>query len=342
MKKIKIGIVGVAGYTGEELLKILVRHRFAEVASVSGSGSTDLSKLSEHYPDISGLNLVCEKLDIDKVSKSAEVVFLALPHGVSLDVAPKFLKNGIKVIDLSADFRLKDADKYEKWYKKKHTSPELLAKAVYGLPEIYRESVKTAELIANPGCYPTTILLGILPAIKSGLIDNNSIIADSKSGISGAGRKAAADYYKMEYPNFRPYNVGGTHRHISETEQELSKAAGSDIAITFTPNILPDERGMMSSIYANLKQSAAISDIVEIYKKYYSKEPFVRVLEAGKLPQTKMVVKTNFCEIGLSLDERTGKLIVFSAIDNLVKGASGQAVQNMNIMFGIDEKEGLC
>ncbi|HBU70341.1 MAG TPA: N-acetyl-gamma-glutamyl-phosphate reductase [Elusimicrobia bacterium] len=341
MSKLKAAIVGITGYTGEELLKILLRHPGVEVSVVAGRSSSENKPVKELYPSIGETSLVCENLDIDSVAKRADVVFLALPHKVSFEIAPKFLEKGARVVDLSADFRLESAEVYEKWYGEKHTAPAHLKKAVYGLPELYRAKIKNASLVANPGCYPTTIILGLLPVLKEGLIDLSSVISDSKSGISGAGRKTVAEYYSSEHPNLRAYNIAGAHRHIPEIEQELSKIVGKDIAITFTPHIFPEERGMLSSIYSNLKKKISTAEAVQLYKEFYSREPFVEVLSEGKLPGIRDVVNTNYCRIGLKVDERTGRLVVISVIDNLLKGASGQAVQNMNIMFGIDEKTGL-
>jgi N-acetyl-gamma-glutamyl-phosphate reductase len=242
---------------------------------------------------------------------------------------------------LSADFRLNDGAVYEAWYKEKHTAKHLLSSAAYGLPEYYRAEIAKASLIANPGCYPTTIALGLLPALKAGLIDDESIIVDAKSGISGAGRKKSEEFFKNEPGNFRPYNIGGTHRHIPEIEQELSKIAGKKLTITFTPHIIPIERGMVSVIYADLLKEATTEHLQELYSISYASEPFVRVLPVGGIPEVRNVADTNTCEIGVKVDTRANRLIVVSAIDNLVKGAAGQAVENMNIMFNLDERMGL-
>jgi N-acetyl-gamma-glutamyl-phosphate reductase len=341
VSKIKIGIVGITGYTGEELLKILAKHKSVEISALASRSIADTRLLKDIYPHFEKLGLTCEKLDIGAMSRKVDVVFLALPHRVSFEVIPDFLKQGRKVIDLSADFRLNEAHVYETWYGAKHTATEFLDKAVYGLPEMYRDKIKTAGLVANPGCYPTSALLGLLPAIKKDAIDLSSIIIDAKSGISGAGRKSSMEYFEKEHPNFRPYNIGGAHRHTPEIEQELSKAAGKNIVVTFTPQIIPVERGMASTIYSTLKTPLKTPEILGVYKEFYKHEPFVRVLDEGKIPDVKSVVETNYCNIGVKVDERTNRLIVITTIDNLVKGASGQAVQNMNIMCGFDEKEGL-
>lgn len=341
MKKIKAGIIGITGYTGEGLLKILSGHPGVELSVLASRSAEHPRPVKDIYPHLAHIDLMYEKLTAAQVAERADVVFLALPHKVSFEVVPELMGNGRKVIDLSADFRLNDASEYERWYGGKHTAGSLLEKAVYGLPELYRDKVRKAELIANPGCYPTTIILGCTPALKHGLADTSSIIVDSKSGISGAGRKTTEEYFKNEHPNFRPYNIAGAHRHIPETEQELSKVAGEKIVITFTPNILPLESGMVSSIYMNLKKKTNSAEVTALYKDFYKKEPFIRICEGAKMPDVKNIIGTNYCDIAVRVDERTNRLIIISAIDNLVKGASGQAVQNMNVMCGFKETEAL-
>lgn len=338
---IRVGIVGITGYTGEELLRILSHHKQAKISVLAGRATSELRDLKDIYPKYADLNLKCYPLNIEQMKKETDVVFLALPHAVAFEVVPDLIKAGIKVIDLSADFRIKDPDTYEKWYNVKHTGKEFIKDAVYGLVELNREQIKSAKLIANPGCYPTTILLGSAPAIKNGLVKSDSIIIDSKSGVSGSGRKGVKSYYETEAPTARAYKVGGNHRHIPEIEQELFGLFGKDVKITFTPQIIPMERGMLSCIYYDLAKDIEIAEVIKIYKDFYKDSNFVRVLDEGKLPSIKNVVDTNYLEIGVAIDKRTNKLIIISAQDNLVKGASGQAVQNMNIMFGIDETEGL-
>ena len=339
---INTAIVGITGYTGEELLKILLKHKNAKVSVIAGRSTSETKPLKEIYPHLKeAAGFTCEPFNAESVAKRADVIFLALPHRVSFEIVPELLKSGKKVIDLSADFRLNDGAVYEKWYGAKHTAAPMLAKAVYGLPEVYRKEIKNASLVANPGCYPTTAILGLLPAIKNGLIDLSSIIIDSKSGVSGAGRKPTQEFFAKEPLNFRPYNIAGAHRHIPEMEQELSKASGKKITLTFTPHLIPIERGMLSTIYASPSKKVSAAEAQNIYEEFYKGEPFVRVLPEGKIPEIKNVVNTNFCDISIKLDERTNRLIIVSSIDNLVKGASGAAVQNMNIMFGFDEKDGL-
>ena len=338
---IKAGIIGITGYTGEELLRILSKHKDVKITVLAGRTTSPVRDLKDIYPKYESLNLKCVPLNIEQIKNETDVVFLALPHAVAFEVVPSLIQAGKKVIDLSADFRIKDPDTYEKWYGVKHTGKDYIKDAVYGLCELYKEDIKKANLIANPGCYPTTILLGSAPAIKNNLVKPEGIIIDSKSGVSGSGRKGVKNYYETEAPTARAYKVGGKHRHIPEIEQELSNLFNKKITITFTPQIIPTERGMLSCIYFDLAKNIKCSEIINLYKKFYEGKPFVKVLDEGKLPSIKNVVMTNFLEIGICVDERTNKLIVISAQDNLVKGASGQAVQNMNLMFSLPEEEGL-
>ena len=338
---IRAGIIGITGYTGEELLRILSKHKDVKITVLAGRTTSPVRDLKDIYPKYENLNLKCVPLNIEQIKQETDVVFLALPHAVAFEVVPNLIKAGKKVIDLSADFRIKNPDTYEKWYGVKHTGKEYIKDAVYGLCEIYKEQIKNAKLIANPGCYPTTILLGTAPAIKNGIVKSDGIIIDSKSGVSGSGRKGVKNYYETEAPTARAYKVGGKHRHIPEIEQELSNMFGKSVTITFTPQIIPMERGMLSCIYMDLAKKITVTEITDLYKKFYENKSFIKVLDEGKLPSIKNVVNTNFLEIGIAIDERTNKLIVISAQDNLVKGASGQAVQNMNIMFGLPETTGL-
>ena len=327
---INVAVIGAKGYAGEELIKILLKHSKVKITSLSGRMEGKPKHISEMYPYLEGkLDIFCEDIDEKKIAENADVIFTALPHMVSMEIVSKFITLGKKVIDLSADFRLKDSVVYEKWYKTKHTNSELLEKAVYGLCELYRKKIKKAKLLANPGCYPTSIILGCYPALKEKIVKKKGIIIDSKSGYSGGGREFVKNYKE---PNCYAYQVGGIHRHIPEIEQELK------CQITFTAHIIPQERGMLSTIYLQLKKDISSEDVVAVYKKYYGNEPFIRIVETA---MTKNVVNTNYCDIAINIDGRTNNLIITSAIDNLVKGAAGQAVQNMNIMFGIDENEGL-
>lgn len=339
--KIRAGIVGITGYTGEELLKILSKHPDVVISGLYGRISSEVKDLKDVYPQFENLNLKIEPLNAEKIAEECDVIFLALPHAVAFEVVPMLINAGVKVIDLSADFRLSQPDVYEKWYKVNHTAKEYIEQAVYGLSELNEEKIKQASLVANPGCYPTTVILGCAPAIKNDIVDLKGIIIDAKSGISGAGRNSTKEYFEKEHPNFRAYKIAGGHRHIPEIEQELAVLSKEDVTINFTPHIMPVERGMLSTIYVNLKKDAETSDVVKMYKDFYKNKPFVKVLEEDEMPGIKDVEKTNLCEISVKVDKRTNKLIIVSVIDNLVKGASGQAVQNMNIMFNLKETEGL-
>ncbi|MBU2541092.1 MAG: N-acetyl-gamma-glutamyl-phosphate reductase [Candidatus Omnitrophica bacterium] len=334
---VKVGIIGVTGFSGEELLRILLKHAHASVVSVSAKIDAEMP-LDEIYSDLkTKLGLTCAEPDIDEISKKCDVIFLALPHTVSMKIAPLLLKKGKLVIDLSADYRL-DAPTYETHYKVKHLDLDNLGKAVYGLPEINRDLIKKTKLIANPGCYPTAALLGILPLLKAA-ISVDSIYIDAKSGISGAGRKPELklDEFK-EKGNLKAYKVN-SHQHAPEILQQINKLTKSRPELVFVPHLIPAQRGILETIYIRCKIQKAESAITGLYKKFYKHEPFVRVLDDGVFPQLQNVVNTNFCEIGLKVEDDL--LIVVSAIDNLVKGASGQAIQNMNIACRFKETEGL-
>lgn len=338
---IKAAIIGASGYTGVELSRILANHPHIELTAVTSrqfAGKT----ISEVFPNLrSKVDLVCENLSVDEICHRADVVFTAVPHKTAMDLVPQLLKNNKKVIDLSADFRLRDVKTYEKWYQA-HSSPDYIAQAVYGLPELYREQLKTADLVANPGCYPTSIILGLMPLLKNKVIDPTSIIADSKSGTSGAGRAAQLGTLFCEvHDGFKAYKVGGTHRHTPEIEQEVSALAAEDITISFTPHLLPITRGILSTIYAPLQTGFDHDSIRTLYKEAYDKEQFVRLLPEDSFPATQYVRGSNFCDINFTIDTRTNRIIVIAAIDNVVKGAAGQAVQNMNIMLGYQENTGL-
>jgi N-acetyl-gamma-glutamyl-phosphate reductase len=352
MKTKKVAIVGASGYSGEELVKLLLNHPHAELVAVtsrSNAGQTlaqVFPKFASH-PKSKTLRFVEPNAEV--LAKQAEVVFLALPHGVAAEFAIPLNNAGCIVIDLSADFRLRSADIYKEFYAHDHPAPELLKKAVYGLPEVYREDIKKSLLIASPGCYPTSILLPTIPLLKAGLIKPAGTIADSLSGVSGAGRKAEIDYLFCECnESVRPYGVP-KHRHLSEIEEQMSFAAGTKVTIQFTPHLIPVNRGILTTLYlapekhfANESEMKALGEqISACYAKAYANEPFVRLLEGKALPDTKNVVGTNVCEIAWRLDPRTGRLIVMSAEDNLVKGASGQAVQSMNLLCGWPETAGL-
>lgn len=338
---VKIGICGGSGYTGSELLRILSGHPHVEITVVTSEKSAGRS-ISEVFPHLHKYsNLIYEPLNKEEIVNKAEIFFMALPHGASQEAVNFFLKTGKKVIDLSADFRLKDPKIYENWYKIPHSFPEILNDAVYGLPELYREKIKKASLIANPGCYPTSVILGLYPAIKDALIDTDSIVIDSKSGTSGAGRKGEISFSYCEVnEGFKAYGIA-VHRHTPEIEQELSIIAEKKVVVNFTPHLVPMDRGILSTMYARLIEKMDTKDVLSIYKKFYSDEPFINILQEGTYPNTKNVRGSNYCDIGIKVDKRTNTLIVISCIDNLVKGASGQAVQNMNIMMGFEETTAL-
>ncbi len=336
---IKTAIYGASGYTGQELLRILSCHPEAEIVALTSrtlAGQT----IGSVYPHLCGLPLTFTDLSPEAVAELADVIFLALPHNAAMKAAPVFLEAGKRVIDLSADFRLRDERIYNLWYGK-HEAPALLSQAVYGIPELYRRQIEKARLVANPGCYPTSVILGLAPLLKGGWIDHSTIIADSKSGVSGAGREAQVGSLFCEVAEgFRAYKVG-EHRHTPEIEQELSRLAGSDIRITFTPHLLPVNRGIVSTIYASLKRSVTTGELISHYQEFYRGEEFIRIYQKGAFPNISSVRGTNFCDLALSVDERVRRVTIISAIDNLVKGASGQAVQNMNIISGIPEETAL-
>jgi N-acetyl-gamma-glutamyl-phosphate reductase len=338
-KNLKVAVVGATGYAGCELIKILLGHPEATITSVSGKVEKP-EKISEIFPVFKGrLDLVCDNVDVLAVSKTADLIFLALPHKISMLFVPDFLKAGKKVVDLSADYRLKDAGVYEKWYGTKHTSATLLKEAVYGLPELHKKEIEKSKFIANPGCYPTGSILGCAPLVNKKLVDTDQIIIDSKSGVTGAGRAAslALNFAELN-ENFKAYKIN-QHQHMPEIDQELSNAAGSKIAVTFTPHLVPMNKGILSTIYFTLKKDAGASELPALYKQFYRDAPFVRVLDEGVFPETKNVHSTNFCDIGIKVTGR--RAIVITAIDNLWKGAASQAVQNMNLMMGFGETTGL-
>jgi N-acetyl-gamma-glutamyl-phosphate reductase len=337
---IKVGIFGGSGYTGQELLRLLLGHTEAKVVAATSRRFAG-TPVSEVYPALSGqTDLVYTNDSPEAVADFADFIFLALPHGVSMEMAPIFVRAGRKVVDLSADFRLRDAASYEAWYRP-HTAAGMLKVAVYGLPELHRDKIRNAGLTANPGCYPTSIILGLAPVLRDRWIDPDSIIADSKSGVSGAGRDPRIDSLYCEVEGgFKAYKVGN-HRHTPEIEQELGLLAGREMKISFTPHLLPVKRGILSTIYAKLEKDVNSEEVAALYREFYRDEPFVRVCRAGLLPNLSSVVGSNFCDIGVTVDKRTGRLIVVSVIDNLIKGASGQAIQNMNLMSGLPEGTGL-
>lgn len=337
---LKVAIVGATGYTGLELARILLGHPRASVAAVTSESKAGQA-YSRVFPAFAGkLDLELEKLDPAAIAKKAEFVFLCLPHHEAMEAAKDFRGRGLKVVDLSADFRLASAETYETWYGP-HVAKDLLKEAVYGLPELHREQIKTAGLVANPGCYPTSCILALAPLLKAKAIDLKTIHCDSKSGVSGAGRKAeVAHLFSEVSAGIKAYKVGN-HRHTPEIEQELSLLAGTDVIVSFTPHLIPMDRGILSTVYAQAKGIADGKKLHELFRDFYAKEPFVRVRPLGDFPATKDVRFTNFCDLGVHYDPRTRRVVVVSTIDNLVKGASGQAVENMNLMMGFPETEAL-
>ncbi len=338
---IRAGVLGATGYAGIETVRLLLRHSgvtLTRVVSHSNVGAV----ISDLYPNLRGIcDMEFTGLDIDDIAENCDVVFTALPHGASKEVIPSLYKKGLKIIDLSGDFRYDDPKVYEKWYGEPHSDTELLEKSVYGLCELYRDKIKEASLIGNPGCYTTCSITALYPIAASGLADNHSIIIDAKSGVTGAGRGAALPNMFCECTEtMKAYKIA-THRHTSEIEQEISKAAREEIMLSFTPHLAPMKRGILATCYVNLKEKKTTEDIVAIYKDFYEDEPFIRVYDAGKLPEVKDVAGSNRVGIGIVVDERLKRAVIVSCIDNLIKGAAGQAIQNMNIIFGLPEDTGL-
>jgi N-acetyl-gamma-glutamyl-phosphate reductase len=338
---INIGVIGATGYVGAEIVRLLNNHPDFNISSVVSRCYVG-QKYSDVYPTLKNIfDMECVELDIDKISKDTDIFITALPHGVSKEVIPQLVAKGKRVIDHSGDFRYKSVEVYEKWYKTSHGMPELLDVSVYGLPELYKEKIKNAVIVANPGCYPTSSILGLAPLLKNKIISTDNIIVDAVSGVSGAGRKEDLPFQFCECTeNFKAYKVSD-HRHTSEIEQEYSILAEKDLMISFTPHLAPMKRGMLSTIYANLNKSFTIEYLIKLYKEYYKNEYFVRILESGKLPETKNVAGSNFIDIGLVVDKRLNRVVVLSALDNLGKGAAGQAIQDLNIMCGLPETKGL-
>ncbi|MEI6832038.1 MAG: N-acetyl-gamma-glutamyl-phosphate reductase [Candidatus Omnitrophota bacterium] len=341
---INVGIIGATGHTGEVLIELLLNHPNVLITHIfnSGKGIQGAQVISDVFPKFKHrLDLVCAKPDWQKIKKECDLVFLALPHTVSMKFVPKLLSLGKKVIDLSADYRILDPDVYKKFYKLTHQDKANLKNAVYGLPELNRARIKTAKLIANPGCYPTSAILGLAPLIALDFVNTDSIIIDAKSGVSGAGKKLEKEYLFSEIDgDFRAYKVN-VHQHAPEINQVLSKVSGAKINVTFVPHLLPIERGILSTIYLKKAPKAKLNakNLVELYKKFYKNEPFIRIKPDGIFPRIKDVAETNFCDIGVK--DFGDTIIVISTIDNLLKGASSQAVQNMNIMYKLPETTGL-
>ncbi len=338
---VRVGIIGSTGYAGAEIVRLLLQHRDVEIKWY-GSRSYIDKKYYEVFQNM--FQLVDDKClddNMEELAEAVDVIFTATPQGLCASLVNEDILNKVKIIDLSADFRIKDVDIYEKWYGIEHKSPQFIGEAVYGLPEINRDKVKSARLIANPGCYPTCSFLSVYPMAKEGLIDMKSVIIDAKSGTSGAGRGAKVNNLFCEVnENIKAYGVL-THRHTPEIEEQLSYASGKETSIIFTPHLVPMNRGILVTAYANLTKNVSYDEVKAIYDKYYNNEKFVRVLDKDVCPETRWVEGSNFVDVNFKIDERTNRVVMMGAMDNLVKGAAGQAVQNMNLMFGFNETEGL-
>lgn len=338
---INVGVIGGTGYAGQELIRLLYQHPECDIKFITSRSYVN-DKYSKVYGNFAGIiEDKCGDKTIEEVAEEVDVIFIALPHGIASSKVNQQILSKAKVIDLGADYRLENTTVYEKWYQVEHNSKDLLEDAAYGLCELRREEVKKSKLIANPGCYTTCSILSIYPLLKENIIDKESIIVDAKSGVTGAGRSLNLGTHFTECnESTKAYKIAA-HRHTPEIEQELSKAAGSDVTITFTPHLTPMNRGILVTAYAKLKDDYSYETIKEVYEKCYKDEHFIRLLPEGVYPETKWVKASNFCDINFTIDERTNRIVVIGAIDNLVKGAAGQAVQNMNILFGLEEKTGL-
>jgi N-acetyl-gamma-glutamyl-phosphate reductase len=342
--KTKVAVIGASGYTGEKLVRLLLAHPEVDLVAatsrqLAGKSLADVFPRLAHHKRATELKF--SDSDAKQIAHDANIVFLALPHGLAAEFAKPLLASGVRVLDLSADFRVKDPDVYREFYGHDHPAPDLLGKSVYGLPEIYRDQIRGAKLVACPGCYPTSILIPLRPLIRRKAIDRKTILVSSMSGVTGAGRKAEVDYLFSECnESIRPYGVP-KHRHLSEIEQELSLLAGEKITIQFTPHLVPINRGIVTTIYADIASNVVKMDPAVIFKGAYGEEPFVRLLGEQRLPDTKYVAGTNFIDVAWKVDKRTHRIIVMSAIDNIVKGAGGQAIQCMNLMLDLPETAGL-
>ena len=338
---IKVGIIGATGYAGSELVRILLGHKDVEIKWYGSRSYIDKKYASIYQNFFQLVDATCMDDNMGALADQVDVIFTATPQGLCASLVNEEILSKVKIIDLSADFRIKDVKVYEEWYKLEHKSPQFIEEAVYGLCEINREDVKKARLVANPGCYTTCSILTCYPLVKEGIIDPNTIIVDAKSGTSGAGRGAKVDNLFCEVnENMKAYGVA-THRHTPEIEEQLGYACGEKITINFTPHLVPMNRGILATAYASLKKNVTYEEVKAIYDKYYADEKFVRVLEKDVCPQTKWVEGSNYVDVNFKIDPRTNRIIMMGAIDNLVKGAAGQAVQNMNLMFGLKESEGL-
>jgi N-acetyl-gamma-glutamyl-phosphate reductase len=338
--KTRVGIIGATGYTGLELLRFLIHHPEIEITALTSQKYAGV-EIGQVFPSLMNyLQTKCEELSVERISDKTDFVFTAVPHKTAMETVPLFYRQGKRVVDLSADFRFKDAGIYEKWYQK-HTASDLLPESVYGLPELHRDKIRGARIVGNPGCYPTGALIGLIPPVKKGLISLEGIVVDSKSGVSGAGRDVVLESLFCEVnEGVKAYKIFA-HRHTPEIEQELSQIAKKEIKVTFVPHLIPMDRGILSTLYIHLIKKLKTEELLSAFQDYYQGEPFIRIYPKGKLPNTKDVRGSNFCDIGITVNEADGRAVIVTAIDNLVKGASGEAVQNMNIMLGYPETMGL-
>jgi len=338
--KTKVGIIGATGYTGLELLRFLIRHPKIEIAALTSQKYAGI-EIGQVFPALMDqIQIKCEELSAKRISEKTDFLFTAVPHKTAMEIVPVFYRKGKRIVDLSADFRLKDANVYEKWYQK-HTAADLLPESVYGLPELHREEIRKAKIVGNPGCYPTGALIGLIPLVKKGLISLEGIVVDSKSGVSGAGRDVVLESLFCEVnEGVKAYKIFA-HRHTPEIDQELSQLARKEIRVTFVPHLIPMDRGILSTLYVCLKKKMKTDELLDVFHDFYGGEPFVRIYPKGKLPNTRDVRGSNFCDIGVAVSEPDDRAVVVTAIDNLAKGASGEAVQNMNIMLGYPETTGL-
>jgi N-acetyl-gamma-glutamyl-phosphate reductase len=329
--KTKVGIIGATGYTGAELLRLLLHHPEVEVTALTSQKYAGLL-IDQVFPSVmKSLQLKCEELNFDQVSKKTDFIFTAVPHKTAMETVPSFVQRGKRVVDLSADFRFKDPRVYEKWYQK-HSCPELLEESVYGLPELHREKIRKARIVGNPGCYPTGVLIGLIPLVTKGMISYETVVMDSKSGVRCREGCGARILFCEVNEGVKAYNIY-KHRHLPEIEGELSQLAKKKIAVNFVPHLIPMDRGILTTLYVNFNQKVKADDVANVFEEHYRKEPFIRLLLKGKLPNTKDVRGSNYCDIGIVVDESGGRGVIVTDIDNLVKGASGEAVQNMNIML---------
>lgn len=338
---IRVTVLGASGYAGAELLRLLVRHPNAEIVAVGAAkaeGET-VGSLYPHLAPIAGMRF--EALGAEEVAGRADMAFLALPHGESMSIVPRLLEAGVRVVDLGGDFRL-NAEQYPEWYGFDHAAPEWLAKAVYGLPELFADTIRGSALVANPGCYPTAVALAVVPCLRAGLIEPTGVVVDAKSGLSGAGRTpGSGTHFSHADGSVRPYKAGGVHQHTPEIERVLEMAAGAVASVTFVPHLVPMTRGVLVTCYARVARSAEAPDLLAALSETYGGSPFVRVLDEGELPDTKRVLGSNAVELGAAVDARTETAVLVGAVDNLVKGAAGQAIQNLNLMYGFPETAGL-